>query len=163
MGVWQCCCPFRGGDELLWDSLVPAQPDVGIGRGGLRFGSARLGGSCLHRGNQRGFMPTVGPFPYGDAAGRWGLGPPEWELPPFSTLPRSGADCLFLGTSCPVCIPKWKAGSVPFPWGCCFTQGHLLFLAVPDYSRWVGCVMEALNPWAVTAPAFLKLHLPPLH
>lgn len=31
-------------------------------------------------------MPMVGPFCYGDGAGRWGLGLSWWDLPPFFIL-----------------------------------------------------------------------------
>lgn len=44
---WQSRCTFHGGDELLWDSLVPARANVGISRVGLRFRRAGLGGWLL--------------------------------------------------------------------------------------------------------------------
>lgn len=106
---WQPCCPFYGGDELLWDS------PVGLGRGGAKIWERWVAGRCSHRDNERGFLPMGGPFPPGDAAGRWGLGLPWWELPSFSVLPA----------------PQWGRLLVP---------RHLLPCVHPQMGRGIGAL-----------------------
>lgn len=114
---WQSCCPFWGGDELLWDSLVPAQPDGGDQQRGVKVWESWVGGTAARTGAMKeasclwwdhSLMGTV-------------LGDGVWECPggncPLSPScqPCDGAGCLFPGTSHPVPSPKCRGGLVPFP------------------------------------------------
>ena len=59
----------------------------------------------------------VGPFPYGDGAGRRGLGVSWWELPPFSILPALRWGRLLVPGHLPPCaLSQMQRGIGALPW-----------------------------------------------